>query len=162
MGNFPKKLLTEMYDLNITFDGIIFIPTLVTLQKPTDLFSDFIEDAYNDNQSNKLLEQCPSISNVLKLIKEEGADDYPEEIAQELLNQCGECQFLVLTQTAIPYSIRFNDKGNHSSHSIGGYFQMEWIIAKDMESAARIALAHAELLINKKVLEAKRDQGLVV
>lgn len=161
MGNFPKTLLTEMYDLNVTFDGIIFIPTLVTFQKPTELFSSFIEDAYEDNQSNKLLEQCPSISNVLKLIKEEGADDYPEEIAQELLNHCGECQFLVLTQTAIPYNIRFDDKGNHSPNSIGGYFQMEWIIAKNMESAVRISVAHAKVMVDEKVLEAKREQGLV-
>lgn len=161
MSDFPKNLLSEMYDLNVTFDGIIFIPTLVTYQKPPEIFDRFIEDAYEDNQSNRLLEQCPSISEVIKLIKEDGAEDFPEEIADELARRCGGFDFLVLTQTAIPYNIRFDEKGNHSSNSIGGYFQMEWIIAKDMESAALIALDHAKIMVSKKILEAQREQGLV-
>jgi len=161
---FPKNLLNDMYDSNVRFDKIMHIPTLICSisERVSDEFQDFLGDAYEEKQSADLLAQCPTLERTLKEIREnDRIDNFASEVAHNFYRECGDFEFLISIEIAIPYNFRFSEDGKHFSNSLGGIYQMQWILAKDMVNAAEIAIERATALWERECEKAKREQGLM-
>lgn len=164
MNKFPKKLLSDMYDSNVRFDKILHIPTLCASisERVSDEFQEFLGDAYEEKQSADLLAQCPTLERTLKEIREnDDIQDFAGEVAQDLYRECSDFEFLINIEIAVPYNFRFSEDGKYSSNSLGGIYQMQWILAKDMVNAAEIAIERVEALRKRECEKAKREQGIV-
>ena len=164
MNKFPKELLSDMYDSNVRFEKILHIPTLCASisERVSDEFQEFLGDAYEEKQSADLLAQCPTLERTLKEIREnDDIQDFAGEVAQDLYRECSDFEFLINIEIAVSYNFRFSEDGKYSSNSLGGIYQMQWILAKDMVNAAEIAIERAEALWERECEKAKREQGLV-
>lgn len=162
-SNFPKNLISEMWDNNVTFDTIMHIPTLLASSstRVSDQFQDFLGDAYEEWTSSQLLKQCPALELTLKEIREnDQIDQYAGEVIQDFNEACGDFEFLILLSTRIPYNFQFNEDGKYRSNSLGGAFQQQWILAKNMINAAETAIKMAEELHQLEELKARKKQGL--
>lgn len=162
-SNFPKNLISEMWDSNVTFDTIMHIPTLLASSstRVSDQFQDFLGDAYEESISSQLLKQCPTLESTLKEIREnQEIEQYAGEIIQDFHNGCGDHEFLILLSTSIPYNFKFDPDGKYCSNSLGGAFQQQWILAKNMIDAAETAIRIAEELHQTEEQKARKKQGL--
>lgn len=163
-SKFPHNLISEMWNSNVRFDKILHIPTLVCSdsERISDEFQEFLGDAYEEWQSAELLKQCPTLESTLKEIREnENIDDYAGEVAQDIYRASGEFEFLILLAMRIPFNFRFDVSGKYISNSLGGMFQMKWILAKSMVHAAEQAIQIADALHQEKEQEARKEQGYV-
>ncbi|MBJ9961802.1 hypothetical protein I5730_14760 [Acinetobacter nosocomialis] len=160
MSKFPRQLMSDMWDSNVRFDKILHIPTLSASMSDriSDEFQEFLSDAYEDYQNAALLEQCPALASTLKEIQDnDSIEEYSSDIARDLYKECGDFEFLVCLEMALPYNFSFNDKGQYLSNSLGGIYQGLWILAKDMTEAAQLAIQKAEALWEKECEKAKRE-----
>ncbi|MBU3846000.1 MAG: hypothetical protein H9855_03285 [Candidatus Acinetobacter avistercoris] len=163
MEKFPKKLLGDMFDSNVRFEKILHIPTLCASisDRVSDEFQEFLSDAFEEKQSADLLAQCPTLERTLKEIREnDDIEDFASEVAQDLYRESGDFEFLINIEIATPYNFKFSEEGKHFSNSLGGIYQMQWILAKDMAHAAEIAIERAEALWERECEKAKREQGI--
>lgn len=162
MSKFSRTLINDMWDGNVRFDSIMHIPTLIvsSSERVSDQFQDFLDDAYEEHQNSALLKQCPALESTLKEIREnDDIKDHAGEVAQDLYRDC-DYEFLVKLEISIPYNFSFNEEGKYLSNSLGGYYQMQWIFAKDMTEAAEIAIKRAEELWEKECEKANREKGI--
>lgn len=160
MEKFPRKLASDMYDNHVRFAHILHIPTLTTSSddKISDEFQDFISSASEDVQSASLLKQCPELKGLLKIIQK--SDDFEgdaHDIAMQLEKHCGDFEFLVQFETALPHGFKFNAQGEYSSNKTGGYYYLVWILAKDMVDAAEQANTYATDLFQTELEKAKSN-----
>ncbi|NNG82813.1 hypothetical protein [Acinetobacter sp. ANC 5378] len=153
LPSFPRELAQEMWNSNVGFEAILHVPTLSVL-KPSDEFKEFCESCH-DGILQPLTEQCPAFSYVLNMMQEDENGEYDDEHASNLSLYCSDFEFLVKTQTAIPTRFNFTDEGEFQSCSIGGWYQNNWFFAKDMKHAAQQAIACAQEIFDKKMLDAK-------
>lgn len=161
MNKFPKKLLSNMYDSNVRFDTILHIPTLCASisDRVSDEFQEFLSDAFEEKQSADLLAQCPTLERTLKEIREnDDIEDFASEVAQDLYRESDDFEFLINIEIAIPYNFKFSEEGKYFSNSLGGIYQMQWILAKDMVNAAEIAIERAEAVWEKECQKARKEQ----
>lgn len=160
MSKFPYKLLSGMYEGNVDFNLILHIPALTATTEHTvsEAFQDFLEDASNKCISDDLAAQCPAIKGVLDKIRSDKhtAED-AGEIVQNLFNECGELEFLIKLSIREPCNFKFNDKGETTSNSLSSEYVIEWILAKDMEHAATIAIERAKI-VRETILEKERAE----
>lgn len=164
MPKFSKQLLEQMFDANVRFGTILHIPTLCASvdDRISDEFQDFLEAAYDENQSNYLLAQCPEMAATLKEIREnDSIADFAKDVARDLLREAGEFEFLIKTDTTDPHNFIFKENGEFLTCSYGGWHTTLWILAKDMTQAAEIAVKEAQADWNKEMQKAKVEQGLV-
>lgn len=160
---FPKNLIGEMWDANVTFETIMHIPTLLATNshRVSDQFQDFLSAAYEPYTSAQLLKQCPELESTLQEIREnEQIEEYAGEVAQDIYNNCGQFEFLILISIRIPYNFSFDENGKYRSNSLGGAFQQQWILSKKMIDAAQTAIAMAEELHSEEEQKARKEQGL--
>lgn len=160
---FPRQLISDMWDSNVTFDTIIHIPTLLasSSERVSDQFQDFLRDAYEEWTNTLLLKQCPALESTLKEIREnDEIEHHAGEVAQDFYRACGELEFLILLSIRIPFNFKFNQDGKYCSNSLGNAFQQQWILAKNMVDAAEIAIKMAEELHQEKEQIARKQQGL--
>jgi hypothetical protein len=161
-NEFPKKLISDLWDNNVFFENILFIPGLLaaSVESVSEQYQDFLEDAYHDCTRTQLLEQCPELESVLEEIRNnDDIRSYAVELANDFYNACGEFEFLIQISIRIPYNFKFDEKGTYRSNSLGGSFQLKWILAKNMIEAAQTAVDLAEKLHNEKEQEALKEQG---
>lgn len=161
---FSRELVTELWESGARFSKIMFIPALAASQDyhVSDDFQEFLEDAFESYQGARLLAQCPELKHVIGII--EGSDskeiqDWAHDIAQDIYQLSGEHKFLVLLSISIPCRFQFNDNGEFVSCSTGGAYHQLWVLAKDMQEAARLAIAEAEQIFNTECQKAKQIQG---
>ncbi|KQD15103.1 hypothetical protein APD05_01895 [Acinetobacter nosocomialis] len=160
---FPRQLISDMLDSNVTFDTILHIPTLLasSSEQVSDKFQEFLDDAYEEWQSSLLLEQCPALKSTLKEIRENNdIKHYAGEVLQDFHRACGDFEFLIEIEIRIPFNFRFDKDGKYQSNSLGGYFRVQWILAKNMVDAAQIAIKIAEELHSVEEAKARKEQGL--
>lgn len=160
---FPRQLISDMWDSNVTIDTIMHIPTLLasSSERVSDQFQDFLGDAYEEWTSTLLLKQCPALESTLKEIREnDEIEQYAREVIQDFHRACGELEFLIRLSIRIPFDFRFNEDGKYLSNSLGGSFQQQWILAKNMVDAAETAIKMAEELHEEKEQIARKQQGL--
>ena len=116
MSKFPRQLMSDMWDSNVRFNKILHIPTLSASMSDriSDEFQEFLSDAYEDYQNAALLEQCPALASTLKEIQDnDSIEEYSSDIARDLYKECGDFEFLVCLEMALPYNFSFNDKGQY-------------------------------------------------
>ncbi|MDQ8995156.1 hypothetical protein RFH54_04235 [Acinetobacter soli] len=162
-NQFPKKLISEMYDSNVCFEQILHIPSLTAsdAQNVSDQFTEFLGDAYEEWTSKSLLKQCPALESTLGWIKvEDKIEEFAGEVIQNFYRACNDLEFLILISIRIPFNFKFSDDGKYHSNSLGGYFQQQWILAKNMIEAAEIAIQRAEELHQQEEQKARKEQGL--
>lgn len=160
---FPRHLVGEMWDANVTFETILHIPTLGASSNYdiSEHFQDFLNSACNEQQYQALLDQCPAIKSTLNEIKTNSDIlDYASEIVNNFARECGAFEFLIKIETRVPFNFKFNEKGEYLSNSLGGFLQMQWILAKNMINACEIALNIAEKIHNEAEEKARKEQGL--
>lgn len=162
-NKFPRNLIEDMFNSNVTFEKILHIPSLTASdsQNVCDQFADFLDDAYEDWTSKSLFKQCPALES--KLIQIRDNDDikhYAGEIIHDFYHACDELEFLILISIRIPYNFKFDQEGKYRSNSLGGAFRQQWILAKNMIDAAEIAVKRAEDLHQEEELKARKEQGL--
>lgn len=160
---FPKKLIRDMFDSNVYFEQILHIPSLTAsdAHNVSDQFIEFLGDAYEDWTSKSLFKQCPALESTLIEIREnDQIVDHARDIIQDFYHACDELEFLILISIRIPFNFRFNEDGKYRSNSLGGAFQQQWILAKNMIDAAEIAIQRAEELHQKEEQKARIEQGL--
>lgn len=160
---FPKNLISDMYDSNVRFEQILHIPSLTAsdAQNVSDQFSEFLGDAYEDWASKSLLKQCPALEATLVQIRDnDQIEQYAQEVINDFYHACGELEFLILISIRIPFNFKFTEDGKYRSNSLGGAFRQQWILAKNMISAAETAIQRAEELHQQEEQKARKEQGL--
>ncbi|MCG7219516.1 hypothetical protein [Acinetobacter sp. AG3] len=163
ISKFPRNLIQDMWNSNVFFETILHIPTLLATSstRVSDSFQEFLSDAYEDLQNEDLKKQCPTLESTLVEIKEnDHIEDYAGEVANDIVNQCGEFEFLIKLETRIPYNFKFDENGKYRSNSLGGYFRLQWILAKNMVDAAEKAIKIAEAIHDDEEQKARKEQGL--
>ena len=162
MSKFPYKLLSGMYEGNVNFSSILHIPALTATLEHTvsEDFQDFLEDAYNKCISDDLAAQCPAIKGVLAKIRSDKhtAED-AGEIVQNFYNECGELEFLIKLSIREPCNFKFNDKGETTSNSLSSEYVIQWVLAKDMEHAATIAIERAKIVRETILVKERTEKG---
>lgn len=164
MTKFSKQNLEQMFENNVRFDKILHIASLCASRNDriSDDFQDFLDAASEKRQNDFLLEQCPQMVETLKEIREnESIVDFSHDVARDLTLESGEFEFLVLTETASPRNFVFKENGEFESCSTGGWYTMQWILAKDMTHAAEVAIEQAKADWNEEMEAAKAEQGIV-
>lgn len=162
-NKFPRNLIEEMFNSNVTFEKILHIPSLTASDSHnvSDQFADFLDDAYEDWTSKSLFKQCPALESTLIQIRDnDEIKHYAGEIIQDFYRACDDLEFLILISTRIPYNFKFDQEGKYRSNSLGGAFRQQWILAKNMIEAAEIAVKRAEDLHQEEELKARKEQGL--
>lgn len=160
---FPKNLISEMYNSNVCFEQILHIPSLIASDSHnvSDQFTEFLGDAYEDWTSKSLLKQCPALESTLKEICDnDQIEQYAQEVIRDFYHACGELEFLILISIRIPFDFKFTEDGKYRSNSLGGAFQQQWILAKNIIDAAEIAIQRAESLHQEEEQKARKEQGL--
>lgn len=160
---FPKNLISDMYDSNVSFEQILHIPSLTAsdAQNVSDQFSEFLGDAYEDWTSKSLLKQCPALEATLIEIRDnDQIEQYARDVINDFYHACGELEFLILISIRIPFNFKFTEDGKYRSNSLGGAFRQQWILAKNMISAAETAIQRAEELHQQEEQKARKEQGL--
>lgn len=162
-NKFPKNLIEEMFNSNVTFETILHLPSL-SASDPHNLsekFIDFLSDAYDESTSSLLLKQCPALEPTLKWIRvQHDIEEYASDVLQDFNRACNELEFLILISTRKPYNFKFDQDGKYRSNSLGGYFIQDWILAKNMIEAAEIAIKMAEKIHQEEEVKARKEQGL--
>ncbi|PPZ93783.1 hypothetical protein C5B41_13775 [Acinetobacter ursingii] len=160
---FPKNLISDMYDSNVSFEQILHIPSLTAsdAQNVSDQFSEFLGDAYEDWTSKSLLKQCPALEATLTQIRDnDQIEQYARDVISDFYHACGELEFLILISIRIPFNFKFTEDGKYRSNSLGGAFRQQWILAKNMIAAAETAIQRAEELHQQEEQKARKEQGL--
>ena len=163
ISKFPRNLIQDMWNSNVFFETILHIPTLLASNSTqvSDSFQEFLSDAFEDWQNEDLKKQCPNLESTLVEIKEnDDIEDYAGEVAEDIVNQCGEFEFLIKLETRMPYNFKFDENGKYRSNSLGGYFRLQWILAKNMVDAAEKAIKIAEAIHDEEEQKARKEQGL--
>lgn len=155
---FPRELAEQMFDQNVKFEAILHVPTLSVRDSVPEQFEDFLSSM--ECNSEDLIAKHPQLKNLIESILEYTDRDWDGEHAQQLARYCGDLEFLVLVESAIPRNIEFNEEGKFRSCSIGGYYQKDWIFATDMKHAAEQAVKISEEIHDREEQKARKKQGL--
>lgn len=155
---FPRELAEQMFDQNVKFEAILHVPTLSVRDSVPEQFEDFLSSM--ECNSKDLIAKHPQLKNLIESILEYTDRDWDGEHAQQLARYCGDLEFLVLVESAIPRNIEFNEEGKFRSCSIGGYYQQDWIFATDMKHAAEQAIKISEEIHDREEQKARKEQGL--
>ena len=156
---FPRELAEQMFDKNVKFEAILHVPTLSVSDSVPELFEDFLSSMDSKN-ADDLISKHPQFKEIIESIKDYTDRMWNEEHAQQLARYCGDLEFLVLIESAIPRNIEFDEKGEFRSCSIGGYYQQDWIFATDMKHAAEQAIKISEEIHDREEQKARKEQGL--
>lgn len=162
-NKFPRNLIEDMFNSNVTFETIMHIPSLTASDSHnvSDQFTDFLDDAYEEWTSKSLLKQCPALESTLTEIRfNDEIKQYAGDVIQDFYRACDDLEFLILISIRIPFNFRFDQDGKCCSNSLGGAFRQQWILAKDMIDAAGIAVNRAEELHKEEESKARKEQGL--
>lgn len=157
-SKFPRELTEQMFDQNVRFEAILHVPTLSVSHSVPEQFEDFLSSM--DCNADDLIKKHPQFKSLIESILEYTDRDWNEEHAQQLARYCGDLEFLILVESAIPKNIELNEKGEFRSCSIGGWYQQDWIFATDMKSAAEQAITISEEIYEREVQKARKKQGL--
>ena len=157
-SKFPRELTEQMFDQNVRFEAILHVPTLSVSHSVPEQFEDFLSSL--DCNADDLLETHPQLHELIVSFLDYTDRDWDGEHAQQLARYCGDLEFLVLVDSAIPRNIEFDEKGEFRSCSIGGWYQQDWIFATDMKHAAEQAIKIAEDVHAQAEKEARKKQGL--
>ena len=163
ISKFPHQLIQDMWNTNVFFETILHIPTLQasSTSSVSEQFQDFLSDAYEDWQNEDLKKQCPSLKRTLNEIREnEHIEEFANEVANDFFRECGEFEFLIKLETRMPYNFKFDENGKYRSNSLGGYFRLQWILAKNMVDAAEKAIKIAEAIHDEEEQKARKEQGI--
>jgi hypothetical protein len=98
-NKFPRNLIEEMFNSNVTFETILHIPSLTASDSHnvSDQFADFLDDAYEDWTSRSLLKQCPALESTLIQIRDnDEIKHYAGEIIQDFYRACDDLNSLSL------------------------------------------------------------------
>ena len=155
---FPRELAEQMFNQNVRFESILHVPTLSVSHSVPEKFEDFLSSM--DCNADDLLEKHPQLKSLIESILEYTDRDWNEEHAQQLAHYCGDLEFLILVESSIPRNIGFDEKGEFQSCSIGGWYQLDWIFATDMKSAAEQAIKISEEIYEREEQKARKEQGL--
>lgn len=155
---FPRELAEQMFYQNVKFEAILHVPTLSVSDSVPEQFEDFLSSM--ECNSEDLIAKHPQLKNLIESILEYTDRDWDGEHAQQLARYCGDLEFLVLVESAIPRNIEFNEEGKFRSCSIGGYYQQDWIFATDMKHAAEQAIKISEEIHDREEQKARKEQGL--
>lgn len=155
---FPRELAEQMFDKNVKFEAILHVPTLSVSDSVPEQFEDFLSSL--DCNADALLETHPQLHELIVSFLDYTDRDWYGEHAQQLARYCGDLEFLVLIESAIPRNIEFNEEGKFRSCSIGGYYQQDWIFATDMKHAAEQAIKISEEIHDREEQKARKEQGL--
>lgn len=162
-NKFPRSLIEDMFNSNVTFETIMHIPSLTASdsQNVSDQFEEFLGDAYEDWTSKSLFKQCPALESTLIQIRDnDEIMQFAGEVIQDFYRACDDLEFLILISIRIPYNFKFDQEGKYRSNSLGGAFRQQWILAKNMIDAAEIAVKRAEDLHQEEESKARKEQGL--
>ena len=158
ISKFPRQLAEDMFNEQVTFEAILHIPTLSFDYSVSDIFEDFIDSMIDSQNADDIVEQHPQLKNIIEFIQDD--ENHPTESASVLARSCTEFEFLVLVQKAVPRHFKFTPECKFSSCTTGGYFQMNWIFAKDMTHAAEQAIKIAEKIHDEEEQKARKEQGI--
>lgn len=155
---FPRELAGQMFDSNIKFEAILHVPTLSVSDSVPEQFEDFLSSL--DCNADDLISKHPQFKQLIESFQKYTESDWNGEHAQQLALYCGDLEFLILVESSIPRNIKFDEKGEFRSCSIGGWYQQDWIFAIDMKDAAEQAIKISEEIYAREEQKARKEQGL--
>lgn len=158
ISKFPHQLAEDMFNEQVIFEAIIHIPTLSFDYRVSELFEDFIDSIIDSQNADDIVEQHPQLKNIIEFIQ--NGENHPTESASMLVRNCTEFEFLVLVQKSVPRHFKFTPEGKFQSCNTGGFYEMNWIFAKDMTHAAVQAIKIAEKIHAEEEQKARKEQGL--
>lgn len=157
MSTFNTELAEKMFDSNVSFETILHIPTL-SVGRPSESFKEFIESCADNKDLDEFAKTHKGFAFFLKQVQEDEDAEYAEEHASNLSMYCQDFEFIVQTQTSQCSNFRFNEEGKFLSCSVGGWYRLNWIVAKDMNQAAVIAISNAEMYFQQDMAKEKAQK----
>ena len=155
---FPKKLAEQMFDANVKFESILHVPTLTVSEQLPEKFEDFITDL--ESYAEEFIKQHPQLQCCIEKLIEHADELMDEDYAQQFARYCGELEFLIQIEFPTPRNFKFDEGGKYLSCSVGGWYRIEWIFAKNMQDAAEQAIQIATNCFKEEEQKARKEQGL--